>query len=279
MTLILDGKYRLLKPAGSGGTANVYLAEDTGSKVPVAIKVLKKALASDPDMVARLQREAALLKAVFHPNVVRLIELTEAPEGWVLVMDWAVGQRLDEVGPALVSGEVKQVLLLLGSALAAIHEAGIVHRDIKPENVMVQREPTLRLQLLDFGISRFERPAKGTFVTMKGHGAGTPSFLAPEQISEGHVDCRTDIYSFGVLAYWLLSGRLPFVGDDDFSVMQHHLQTPVPPLDIKFPDLAVFIPLTLQCLEKKPRLRFEDGTALLAALRHPEAAKKKWWRL
>jgi serine/threonine protein kinase len=127
---ILDGRYRLVKTAGTGGTANVYLAESTTTGEKVAVKVLKKALVQQDDMLGRFQREAKLLQAVSHPNIVKLIEFVDAPEGWLLLMQWAEGERLDRL--TLTPEETKTVLAQLASALAAVHAAGIVHRDLKP---------------------------------------------------------------------------------------------------------------------------------------------------
>jgi len=275
---ILDGRYRLVKTAGTGGTANVYLAESTTTGEKVAVKVLKKALVQQDDMPGRFQRQAKLLQAVPHPNIVKLIEFVDAPEGWLLLMQWAEGERLDRL--TLNPEETKTVLAQLASALAAVHAAGIVHRDLKPENIVVSRTPVFHAWLLDLGIARFtdSTQAAADFMTRQGQGAGTPAFISPEQIQGQDPDPRSDVYSFGAMAYRLLSGRPPFEGPNDFTVLNKHLSEKPAPLKVTDPSLAGVEALVLQCLEKKPSARPADGAALYAALTAPVGpAKKRWW--
>jgi len=273
---ILDGKYELVKAAGAGGTANVYLAQSPVDGTKVAVKVLKKALASDRDMLGRFRREAEVLQRIQHPNVVKLLELADAPEGLLLIMEWAEGERLDTL--TLEPAEVRTVLRQLAGALEAVHGAGVVHRDLKPENVIVQRQGALHCWLLDLGIARFldAAQAQSHFLTARGQGAGTPSFLSPEQIRGESPDTASDVYSFGVLGWRLATGRLPFEAKSDFEVMQLHLEEKPPaftPLDASLADLE---PLLRKCLEKKRAARPKDGTALVAALEAPPPKKRRW---
>ncbi|MGV3620322.1 MAG: serine/threonine-protein kinase [Archangium sp.] len=266
-SFILNGRYKLVKAAGQGGTANVFLAEETKSGAKVAVKVLKKSMAEQQDMLGRFRREAATLEKVAHPNIVKLIELSESPQGLVLVMEWAEGQRLDEI--SLTPDEVKLVLVQLASALATVHAAGVLHRDLKPENVMVERRPEepVRARLLDFGIARFGgEPPPGGFVSMLGQVAGTPSILAPEQIRGEAPDTRSDVYSFGILGWRMVTGAVPFAGKSDFATLQMHLQDKLPKFKPLDPSLAVFEPVLRKCLEKKPEDRFHEGMELLSAL-------------
>lgn len=276
-SLILDGRYRLIRAAGTGGTANVYLAETTANGTHVAVKVLKKSMAEQQDMLGRFRREAATLRQVAHPNIVKLIELTESPQGLVLVMEWAEGERLDAI--TLTPEEVRLVLVQLASALATIHAASVVHRDLKHENVIVQRNETVHARLLDFGIARFETdvPASG-FVSMLGQVAGTPSILAPEQIRGAAPDARSDVYSYGVLGWRLVTGAVPFAGASDFATLQMHLQDKLPPFKPTDPSLAVLESVFRKCLEKKDEDRYRDGMAILEALgTATPPPKKKWW--
>jgi serine/threonine protein kinase, bacterial len=254
----------------------VYMAQARDGTL-VAVKVLRKELSGQRDMLGRFQREAVLLQRVQHPNVVKLIECVDAPEGLLLVMEWAQGERLDSL--RLEPAEVKVVLAQLADALAAIHAAGIVHRDLKPENVMVQRTPHLHAWLLDLGIARFQhaRDAVGNFVTMTGQGAGTASCISPEQIRGEAPDPRSDVYSFGVLAYRLLTGRLPFDAQTDMEMMEHHLRSVPRPPTVSDPSLAGLEWLVVQCLEKKREARPSDGTSLLDALKHAGSKRKTWW--
>ena len=279
----------------------MFLAEETKSGTKVAVKVLKKSMAEQQDMLGRFRREAATLQKVSHPNIVKLIELTESPQGLVLVMEWAEGQRLDEI--SLTPDEVKLVLVQLASALATVHAAGVLHRDLKPENVMVERVPGegVRARLLDFGIARFGgEPPPGGFVSMLGQVAGTPSILAPEQIRGETPDTRSDVYAFGILGWRMVTGAVPFAGKSDFATLQMHLQDKLPKFKPLDPSLAAFEPVLRRCLEKKPDDRFHEGMELLNALgmatapavatsatplpTSPSSAaveapakKKKWW--
>ncbi len=279
MSLILDGRYRLIRAAGTGGTANVYLAESTADGTQVAVKVLKKSMAEQQDMLGRFRREADTLRQVAHPNIVKLIELTESPQGLVLVMEWAEGERLDAI--TLSPDEVRLVLVQLASALATIHAAGVVHRDLKHENVIVQRKETVHARLLDFGIARFETEAPpGGFVSMLGQVAGTPSILAPEQIRGEAPDARGDVYSYGILGWRLVTGAVPFAGASDFATLQMHLQDKLPPFKPTDPSLAALELVLRKCLEKKDEDRYRNGMEILEALgtaTPPEPKKKKWW--
>ena len=280
--LILSGEYRLLRPAGSGGTADVYLAERTdGSGEKVAVKVLKRTLAAQPEMLERFRREAELLARVKHPNVVRLLRFEVAPEGTLLLMEWVEGRRLDEELDRQTLLPIEKVLVLrqVAAALAAIHAVGIVHRDLKPENVMLDRSgDTVQARLLDFGIARGLKGRIGElFVTLPGTVAGTASFLSPEQVLDRKPDARADVYSFGVLAYLLVSGRLPFTGKTDFEVLEKHVKASPPKLEALEPELEPLIPVVLRCLEKKPDRRPGDGAALGAELDRALSGKRKGW--
>jgi serine/threonine-protein kinase len=279
--LILDGELRLLRSAGSGGTADVYLAERTdGSGEKVAVKVLKRNLAGQPDMVERFKREAALLSRIKHPNVVRLLRFEVAPEGTLLLLEWVEGRRLDEEldRQTLLGIEKLLVLRQVASALAATHELQVIHRDLKPENVMLDRTgDTVQARLLDFGIARRVGRKQGDqFVTLTGVVAGTPSFLAPEQVHDRAPDARTDVYSFGVMAYLMTGGRLPFTGSD-FEVLQQQVKAAPPPLVPLEPELAPLVPVVLRCLAKRPDARPRDGAALGAELDRALSGRKRGW--
>jgi serine/threonine protein kinase, bacterial len=288
--LILDGRYRLLRPAGTGGTSNVFQAEDTHTGMLVAVKVLKQALARDAEMVQRFEREAALLASIDHPNVVHLIHFEAAPEGVILILDWVEGRRLDEELEAapLDGPRALHLLQQLAQALAAVHAAGVVHRDLKPENVMLEEQDGQEVvRLLDFGIARFkDNPAlaKGTFVTLAGKVAGTPAYMSPEQAEGQPATPATDVYTFGVLAHRALSGKLPFTGPGDFDYIEQHLRQrppPLVPLDNALAGKAV-LDVVARCLEKRPTRRPRDGLALAEALEKAisqgiRPASKSWF--
>lgn len=269
--------------------AEVFLAEQISLGRLVALKVLKRDLSSQPAMADRFAREARLLSTVDHPSVVRVIDFESGRDGTVLVLELAEGETLEQ---ALKQGPFEPrraitIMLQLAEGLAAIHERGIIHRDIKPQNVVIG--PGLRgeqARLLDFGIARLMEipdeetgkggppplPAPGSnpFVSHPGQAVGTPAYVAPEQATASPVDSRTDVYSFGVLAYRMLAGRLPFLGPDTRDYLEQHVKERPPALDEVAPQLRAFpglIRLVMACLEKKPSSRPKDGAALVDALR------------
>jgi serine/threonine protein kinase, bacterial len=285
---ILNGRYRLVRPAGSGGTANVYLAEELSTGKKVAVKVLKRQLMSDPDMLARFSREADVLSQIQHPNIVRLESYQQSTEGLLLLLEWVEGQRLDEVleeGP-MPGAHVLRVFEQLAGALGAIHDQAVVHRDIKPENVMLvasRHGPVVRL--LDFGIARFLSPHESLsgFVTHAGMAAGTPTYVAPEQIRGRPPTARTDVYAWGVVAFEAVSGRPPFDGPTEYQILESHVNEPPPPLVPLDASLegSTLLPLICWALQKDPGDRPADGNELLRALQLPpaQARKKRWWKL
>ncbi len=284
---ILDGKYRLIRPAGSGGTANVFLAEEIATSKPVAVKVLKRHLLSDADMAARFAREAAALRYIRHPNVIGLIGFEDAPEGLLLLLEWVDGQRLDEIlaQGVMPSPDALTIVTQLASALAAIHAQEIVHRDLKPENVMIVESPNGPVaRLLAFGIARFTSPhlAPGTFVTNQGIASGSPTYLSPEQARGESPDTTTDVYSWGVVAYEMLTGRPPFTGGTDFEIFDRklHQDAPVPiPVDRTLRDHFI-INVIRQSLKRDRRKRPADGAELLKLLQFTgdERPMASWWR-
>ncbi|MBL8952878.1 MAG: serine/threonine protein kinase [Myxococcaceae bacterium] len=266
MSLILNGRFRLLKAAAKGGTATVYLAEEVATGKHVAVKVMKKDLAEVKDMEKRFAREASVMAKIKHPNIVGLVHFEHAPEGLLLLTDWVDGERLDVLmgGKALEPKLGVSLLQQLAAALAAIHARGVIHRDLKPENIVVAKDGTLKL--LDFGIARFTDVGAGQqFLTAAGQIAGTPSYVAPEQALAKACDARTDVYTFGVLAYRMLSGKLPFDAKHDLEMLTAHVKTTPTRMRAKDVDSHV-IDVVMACLEKKPDDRPADGQALVDGL-------------
>lgn len=279
---ILEGRYRLLNPAGWGGTARVFKAEDTATGGLVAVKALRRELLANAEMKARFKREAALLWQIDHPGIVKLVRFEEgAREGLVLVLEWIAGKRLDELltDPALTGAAALELFAQLASALGAIHQAGIAHRDVKPENVMVTgwpERPTVKL--LDFGIARFTDPKEAALMFQTGVGqvGGTPSYVSPEQAMGKGATEASDVYSLGVVGYQLLAGRLPFTGNS-FTVLNAHLNDEPPPLEPRDAELSGShaIEVVMRCLEKAPQRRPANGLEVERLLRTPK--KKGRW--
>ena len=265
----------------------MYLAEQLSLRRQVALKVLKRDLSSQPAMGERFRREAQLLSTVDHPSVVRVIDFeTNKTDGTVLVLELAEGETLEaalRMGPFEPRRAIR-VLLQLAEGLSAVHERGIIHRDLKPQNIVITPGPRgEQARLLDFGIARLMEldtdagpampklaPGTDPFTSLPGQAVGTPAYVAPEQAMAQPVDPRTDVYAFGVVAFRVLAGRLPFEGPEARDYLEQHVRELPPPLDAVAPHVGPYPllgKLVMQCLEKKASHRPRDGAALVEALR------------
>ncbi|NTX11784.1 protein kinase [Myxococcus sp. CA056] len=271
-SLVLDGRFRVLRPLGSGGMGEVYLGEQVSLGRKVAIKVLHHDLNAQPGMAERFKREARLLSAVEHPAVVHIVDFGESGDHACLVMEFVEGESLYDVltRGAMPPGRALPLLHQLAEGLSAIHEKGIIHRDLKPENVFIS--PGVRgeqARLLDFGIARLVEPDAQSNVSQVGVVLGTPEYLSPEQAVGAKVDTRSDLYTFGVLTYRVLSGRLPFDGPQARHFLAQHASHAPLPLDRAAPSLSRYIgllSLVMRLLEKNPAKRPQSAHELADAL-------------
>ncbi|XHF16086.1 protein kinase [Corallococcus interemptor] len=276
--LVLDGRFRVLKPLGSGGMGEVYLGEQVSLGRKVAIKVLHHDLHAQAGMAERFKREARLLSAVEHPAVVRIVDFGQSGDAACLVMEFVEGQSLYDAlqGGPLLAPRALALLQQLAEGLAAIHDKGIIHRDLKPENVLIS--PSARgeqARLLDFGIARLVEPEAGSALSQVGVVLGTPEYLSPEQAVGAKVDTRSDLYSFGVLAYRVLSGRLPFDGPSPRHFLSQHASHAPLPLDRAAPQLSRYVgllSLVMRLLDKDPAKRPQTASELADALGLAHAA-------
>ncbi|MGE6758519.1 protein kinase domain-containing protein [Corallococcus interemptor] len=276
--LVLDGRFRVLKPLGSGGMGEVYLGEQVSLGRKVAIKVLHHDLHAQAGMAERFKREARLLSAVEHPAVVRIVDFGQSGDAACLVMEFVEGQSLYDAlqGGPLLAPRALALLQQLAEGLAAIHDKGIIHRDLKPENVLIS--PSARgeqARLLDFGIARLVEPEAGSALSQVGVVLGTPEYLSPEQAVGAKVDTRSDLYSFGVLAYRVLSGRLPFDGPTPRHFLSQHASHAPLPLDRAAPQLSRYVgllALVMRLLDKDPAKRLQTAKELADALGLAHAA-------
>jgi serine/threonine protein kinase len=219
--LTLAGRYRIEHRVGEGGMAHVYFARDLESDSEVAIKVLLPQLASDPDSVERLRREAVIAARLKHPNVCPITDMGETPEGHLyLVMPFLAGEPLAmhqfRQGPLPVSDAIP-LLVQVCHGLGHAHGLQILHRDLKPENVILVPDRDapggLRAVVMDFGLAKVVREEPDLQkLTRSGIVLGTPEFMSPEQLLGYELDGRSDLYSTGVLAFEMLTGRIPFEG-------------------------------------------------------------------
>ena len=264
------GRYEVLEFIGRGGMAEVYKGRHTRLDRNVAIKVLPPGLATEADFRERFEREALSIAALRHPNIVQVFDFGDLEGMYYMVMDFipgpALARRLREAG-RLPLPQALSLLEGLAGALDYAHAQGIVHRDVKPSNVMLDEcgDGTWRPILTDFGIAKIV--AGGAQATQTGM-LGTLDYMAPEQVrASREVDGRADIYALGVMAFQMLTGRLPFTGDSPGQIMLAHLQKPVPdPLTIvpDLPDRAAAA--LLQALAKHPDDRPATAVAFVKAL-------------
>ncbi|HEU5085220.1 MAG TPA: protein kinase [Acidimicrobiales bacterium] len=228
-TTIAD-RYRLEAPIASGGMATVWRATDTVLTRPVAVKVLHAHLAADPEFVARFRREAVAAARLAHPAIVAIYDTSDDPES--IIMELVEGHTLREEldkRSFLPPAEAVAIASSICQALEVAHKAGIVHRDVKPANVLLS--PGGQLKVADFGIAKAARSTEDDDhhlpdLTAIGRMVGTAKYLAPEQVSGGDIDARTDVYAMGALLYEMVCGRPPFTGDNDLAVATARLHGP-----------------------------------------------------
>jgi serine/threonine-protein kinase len=259
---VLDGRYRLLQRIGSGGMADVWLAEDTHLQRRVALKVLHRRFAQDREFVERFRREAEAAAGLQHPNIVAVYDRGDVDGTYYIAMQLLEGHSLKELIDAGLRPEhavllIRQVLEAAGFA----HRHGVVHRDLKPQNVIVDAEG--KATVTDFGIAR----AGASEITQTGSVMGTPHYLSPEQAQGMDVTAVSDLYSIGVILYEALTGRVPFEADSAVAIaMKQVSQAPQRPSSINPQISPALDAVVMRALEKDPGQRFQSAEAFIAAL-------------
>ncbi len=262
---LLAGRYRIVSPLGSGGMADVYLAEDERLGRLVAVKVLKARLAADDEFLERFRIEAQAAASLNHPSIVGVYDRGSADGATYIAMEYVTGeslkQRLRRDG-ALPQDEAVTIALAVLSALAAAHARKIVHRDVTSYNVMLDEGG--RVVVTDFGIARMGDSA----LTRTGAMMGTSSYLSPEQAQGRQADERSDLYSLGVVLYEMLTGRVPFRGETDVAVAMQHVSTAPPNPRTLEPGVSEALAgVAMRALSKDPDDRFQTADEFAAALR------------
>lgn len=266
------GEYALRDMVGEGGTAVVYRA-DHPKHGTVAVKVLREKLRGDKTAVARFLREASYGTRVLHPNVVRTIEIGEARPGvHFLATEWAGGELLERYAKRnapLPPAEVAQIIYQIAEAVHAAHTAGIIHRDLKPDNLMY--DPVAKqVKLLDFGIAAQTDLTPDERLTRAGFFVGTLMYVAPEALSGQLVTAAADQYSLATIAYYLLSGCLPYTGKSQREMFTQLLSQPPIPLlaSRKGLDVSPAVEaVVMKGLSRNPADRYADTLAFASALR------------
>ncbi|MGZ4438988.1 MAG: Stk1 family PASTA domain-containing Ser/Thr kinase [Gaiellaceae bacterium] len=261
---VFDGRYLIIRKLGTGGMANVYLAEDQELGRRVASKILDARHAQDVQFVERFRREATNAAGLSHPNIVSIYDRGEAEGTYYIAMEYLDGRTLKELilrrGPAPVKTAIEYTRQIL-AALRFAHKNGIVHRDIKPHNVLVDSEG--RLKVTDFGIAR----AGASQMTEAGSIIGTAQYLSPEQAKGAPVDQTSDIYSVGIVLYELLTGTVPYTGDTPVEIAMKHLsQVPEPPSTLQPQIPHELDSIVLRALAKDPADRYQSADEMDADL-------------
>ncbi len=261
---LFDGRYRIERKLGSGGMAEVYLAEDEELGRKVALKILNERHARDEQFVERFKREARNAASLSHPHIVRIYDRGQFDETYYIAMEYLDGPTLKELlvrkGPTPPLTAIKFAREIL-SALAEAHRHDIVHRDIKPHNVIVS--PDWNVKVTDFGIAR----SGASQMTEAGSIVGTAQYLSPEQARGKPVDQRSDLYSVGIVLYEMLTGTVPFTGDAAVEIAMKHLSNiPEPPSTRRegiSPDLDAVV---MRALAKDPEQRYASADEMDADL-------------
>jgi serine/threonine-protein kinase len=288
------GQYRLCKLLGGGGMGEVYLAEHVMMKQPCAVKVIRPERAGDETTLKRFEREVQATARLAHWNTVRVYDYGHAADRtFYYAMEYLPGLSLEELvrrhGPVPAARAI-HILRQVCSALREAHGLGLIHRDVKPANIIVTPlggEHDV-VKLLDFGLVReVGTLTPGDRLTVEGVVAGTPAYMSPEQASgQDSLDGRSDIYSLGAVAYYLLTGQPPFTHRDALALLKAHRSEPVAPPKELCPDVPGDVQdVVLRCLAKKRADRYADAERLRAALSACEASGEwseaeaaAWWQ-
>ena len=288
------GPYQLKRRLGAGGMGEVYLAEHVLLKQPCAVKLIRPERAGTPTDLRRFEREVQATARLKHWNTVQIFDYGHAPDGtFYYAMEYLPGLNLDDLVKRYGPLPAERALHLLRQVCAALREAhglGLIHRDIKPGNIIACERGGIQdvAKLLDFGLVRAAGPDhENEKLTLEGAIAGTPAYMSPEQAGgQEEIDARSDIYSLGAVAYFLLTGQAPFRGKQVVQIMLAHLHDHVRPLrEVRSDIPADLEAVVLHCLDKDPRRRYADVQSLEKALagcqangRWNEEDAVAWWR-
>jgi serine/threonine protein kinase len=301
---VVAGRYRLIAQLGEGGIGVVYLAEDAVVRGRVAIKILRRELAKDAEVVARFDREAQALAALTDDHIVRALSYGRTAEGDIcMVMELLDGETLRTMLKRLKPFPLPmavEIALQIAAALARAHGLGVVHRDLKPENVMITWPAEQRpwVKVLDFGMARI---LGGTFggtgpgaapLTKKGAVFGTPEYMCPEQAMGRAVDAQADQYAFGVMVFEMLAGHRPFRATSPFDMLQMQIHDAPPVLSEIVPAVPPAVTAVVtRMMAKRPDERYPNIQAASAALvdaargaTNPppspdDAPQRRWWQI
>ena len=264
---ILGDRYTLVEPLGDGGMAKVYLARDNSLDREVALKVLREQYADDEEFVERFRREAMSAAALNHPGIVQVYDRGRSADGdFYIAMEYVPGGTLKErikEGGDLAPREAAELASRVADALAVAHDRGIVHRDVKPQNVLLTASGEAKVS--DFGIAR---AASSKTMTQTNSVLGTLAYMSPEQLRGERVGPASDLYSLGVVLYEMLTGELPYQGDDPIATAMKRLDEPPPnPREVNPAVTEDLDALVVKLLAKAPEDRYASAASLSQDLR------------
>ncbi|HTK82091.1 MAG TPA: protein kinase [Bacteroidota bacterium] len=251
--------YKILEKLGEGGMGIVYKAQDTRLDRIIALKFLPQHLSTSEQDKLRFVQEAKAAAALNHPNVCSIIDIQEHDAQMFIVMEFVDGQTLREKRGQIGFKQAIDIGIQVADGLAAAHEKGIVHRDIKPENIMVRKDGIA--QIMDFGLAKLRNASSNANrLTKEGSTVGTAGYMSPEQITGSDVDHRSDIFSFGVMLFELVTGQLPFKGVHETALAYEIVNVDAPPISSIKPEVDPELDrIVLECLDKDPNERTQSA--------------------
>ena len=254
----ISDRYQIIKAIGEGGMANVYLAYDTILDRDVAVKVLRGDLANDEKFVRRFQREALSASSLTHPNIVEVYDVGEDHGQYYIVMEYVEGRHLKDLikkRGKLTLSEVIDIMLQITDGMSVAHDSYIIHRDIKPQNIMILENGLVKI--MDFGIAM---AMNSTQLTQTNSVMGSVHYLPPEQANGKGSTLQSDIYSMGIVMYELLTGKLPYKGDNAVEIALKHLKEPLPSIRDELPNIPQSVEnIIIKATAKNPKNRYADA--------------------
>ena len=257
----INDRYEIIKSIGEGGMANVYLGYDEILDRNVAIKILRGDLSNDEKFVRRFQREALSASSLSHPNIVEMYDVGEDNGLYYIIMEFVDGKTLKQLlkrRGSLTLSEAIDIMLQLTDGMAHAHDSYIIHRDLKPQNIMIQDDG--QIKITDFGIAM---ALNSTQLTQTNSVMGSVHYLPPEQAAGKGSTTKSDIYSMGIIFYELLTGKLPFKGDNAVEIALKHMRDPLPNIREDHESIPQSIEnIILKATAKNPKNRYEDAKSM-----------------
>lgn len=262
--------YRIDSLVARSGMASIYRGTDLRTNRQVAVKIPHPEVECDPALYDRFQREGQIGSSLDHPGVMKVFLDPDRSEVY-MVMEWVNGRLLRKIlddEHKLPADRAVRLTLRILDALAYIHSHGVVHRDLKPENIMVDEDDNIKL--IDFGIAGSSHARRITFAKLS-QAMGTPDYISPEQVQSKRSDARSDLYSLGVMLYEMLTGKVPFTGNNPFLIMNDRLiNNPIPPREIDPSITPQLQEIIYRALERDPRNRYRNAHDFVWDLEHQD---------